>query len=340
MAITRIQKAYGAGGSTPLSVVLGATPTNGNVLILVAATYGIADAHISSVTTTNVVWARQVYSNYQFDSGHFWETEIWLGVVSASASATTSIVFLSTPNYGDVVMIAEYSGIKTSGFLDKTAKNNSGGNVTKTVLTGTTDPTTLANELWIAATGTFGNIDNQSGLTPINGFTMVDWHSAQSLEGVGYEEKIVTATGIANTAVTIPNNAYTTGCVATFKSSFTPYSHSFSNNIGVTSGTLSKLKAVIHTFSQLVGVKPTCLFTISGVTRDRNGNILGSCTVILCRTSDNVCIATTTSDGSGKFSFTNIAPAPKVNYYLVAFKAGSPDVEGASDNNIIGGKAG
>ena len=72
---------------------------------------------------------------------------------------------------------------------------------------------------------------------------------------------------------------------------------------------------------------------IAGVTRDANGNPLGSCTVKVHRTSDGLLAWTGTSNALGYFE----AYVPDTsNYYIVSFLAGSPDVAGATDNNIAG----
>jgi hypothetical protein len=72
---------------------------------------------------------------------------------------------------------------------------------------------------------------------------------------------------------------------------------------------------------------------ITGVTRDSTGAVLGSCTVHLFRTSDDVKVDTTTSDASGNYSFVRIADA--TTYYCVAYKAGSPDVAGTTVNTLV-----
>lgn len=68
---------------------------------------------------------------------------------------------------------------------------------------------------------------------------------------------------------------------------------------------------------------------IIGVSRDANGNPLGNCVVKVFRTSDDVLVATTTSDGSGNWT---VYPNQQGNYYFVEYKAGAPDVFGTSPN--------
>lgn len=72
--------------------------------------------------------------------------------------------------------------------------------------------------------------------------------------------------------------------------------------------------------------------TITGVTKDSTGVALGSCTVQLFRAWDDGIVAETTSDGSGNFTFYPTTSGP---YYIVAYKAGAPDVAGTSVNTLV-----
>lgn len=75
-------------------------------------------------------------------------------------------------------------------------------------------------------------------------------------------------------------------------------------------------------------------FGFIGVTRDANGSPVASCTVKLFRTSDDALLDTTVSDPLGNFLL-NTAYYPDA-HYMVAHKSGSPDVDGISQNNLIG----
>lgn len=70
---------------------------------------------------------------------------------------------------------------------------------------------------------------------------------------------------------------------------------------------------------------------ITGITRDCQGNPLGNCTVKLFGTDNDVLYGQTTSDGSGNYS---ISAGPGRQYYVVVYKAGSPDVAGTSVNTL------
>jgi hypothetical protein len=89
--------------------------------------------------------------------------------------------------------------------------------------------------------------------------------------------------------------------------------------------------AVIH---QLIPYPPT-YFRITGTTRNSTGAALGTCVVDMFDTATDVRIDTTTSDATGVFEF-RYAGQPPTTYYLVAYKAGSPDVAGTTVNTLVG----
>lgn len=68
-----------------------------------------------------------------------------------------------------------------------------------------------------------------------------------------------------------------------------------------------------------------------GITRDSTGAPLGSCNVHVFRTSDDILVATTTSDAvTGAWTAYPNVIGP---YYFVMYKAGSPDLAGTSKND-------
>ena len=75
------------------------------------------------------------------------------------------------------------------------------------------------------------------------------------------------------------------------------------------------------------------LFTITGVTRDSTGNVVVSCVVHLFATATDVEAGQTTSDaGTGVYAFT--LGSGVGTYYVVAYKAGSPDIAGTTVNTL------
>lgn len=71
---------------------------------------------------------------------------------------------------------------------------------------------------------------------------------------------------------------------------------------------------------------------ISGVTKDSNGTPLAACAVDLFRTLDDALVQRTTSDALGNYLFLHPGSGP---FYLVAYKAGAPDVAGTTLNTVV-----
>lgn len=78
---------------------------------------------------------------------------------------------------------------------------------------------------------------------------------------------------------------------------------------------------------------PTAKFSITGTTKDSTGAALASCALELFRTTDDTPQIRSISDGSGAYSF---SVGQGQTYYIVAYKAGSPDVAGTTVNTLIG----
>lgn len=76
-------------------------------------------------------------------------------------------------------------------------------------------------------------------------------------------------------------------------------------------------------------------FGITGITRDQFGSPLGNCVVQLFRTSDDLIVAEVVSDPTGAYVITT--PFFPDTHYLVAYRAGSPDVAGTTVNTLIAG---
>lgn len=71
---------------------------------------------------------------------------------------------------------------------------------------------------------------------------------------------------------------------------------------------------------------------LSGQTQNSTGVALGGCVVQLFRTVDDAIHAETTSDGSGNYTFLPSITGP---FYVVAYKAGAPDVMGTTVNTLV-----
>jgi hypothetical protein len=215
MTITRISQgasgyAKGTSATATLTVNLQQAPVSGNLLVACIAMCSGSNIAVSSISQTNVTWTEQkkVYTAYA-------ETLIWAGVVSASAGTAITVNLASAPSYGSIADVCEYSGLLTTGFLDKTA---SWTGVSPNALTGTTATTTQATELWIGATVIAG-ADCPQQATPLNSFTLLDGTRYGSYLTISYLEYIASATGTANSGASgggVGTDA-ASGCIATFK---------------------------------------------------------------------------------------------------------------------------
>ncbi len=72
--------------------------------------------------------------------------------------------------------------------------------------------------------------------------------------------------------------------------------------------------------------------SIAGVSRDSTGAALAGCTIHLMLTGPDILAQVTTSDAAGNFAFSNPGSGP---FYIVAYKAGSPDVAGTTVNTLV-----
>jgi hypothetical protein len=75
-------------------------------------------------------------------------------------------------------------------------------------------------------------------------------------------------------------------------------------------------------------------FGVIGVTRDRYNSPLGGVTLKLYRTQTDEMVDTIVSDPFGNYLLTT--PYYPDAHYIVAYKAGSPDVQGTTVNTLIG----
>lgn len=98
-------------------------------------------------------------------------------------------------------------------------------------------------------------------------------------------------------------------------------------------GRQSLFRKGVPPFRQAKGLPRYEQINITGVTRDSTGIALASCVVDLFRTDNDVKVDAVTSDGSGNYSF---RVGPGTPYYIVAYKAGAPDVAGTTVNTLAG----
>ena len=119
-------------------------------------------------------------------------------------------------------------------------------------------------------------------------------------------------------------------------------------NLGRAKANHSPLGTPALTYGYLPMPTPPMRLTISGITKDSTGAVLGSCTVSLYRTNssatsdhdalsdkNDVLMERLTSDAvTGAYSFSAIGLGSQ--YYVVAYRSGTPDVAGTTVNTLVG----
>lgn len=106
---------------------------------------------------------------------------------------------------------------------------------------------------------------------------------------------------------------------------------------------LWKLAEVHSTRGRPLGVGPSVqgglplppkYFVLADIATDGSGTPMAGATINLFRTADNAFIDRVVSGADGSYEFRT--PAPASNYFVVAYKAGAPDVAGTTVNSLIG----
>lgn len=85
---------------------------------------------------------------------------------------------------------------------------------------------------------------------------------------------------------------------------------------------------VVHALKPM----PATFWQIVGKTRDSAGAILGSCVVQLFRTSNDMIVGDAVSNADGNYYVKGAVP--NVDHYIVAYKAGAPDLAGTTLNTL------
>ncbi len=193
----------GSGASNSWSVMVPA-PTAGNTLVAVIALHASSyTTGVTGITQNGATWMRAAAAP---NAGGV-DTEIWYAP-NVAAGAGTNVTVNTTYSWNSSAVIAEYSGLSPVSLPDAAAVNS--GNSTAAD-TGTTPPTTQANELWFggiglaSTTGTLG--------APRNAFNLVS-----NTTSVYALEKIVSATGTADTGGTVSSSGAWGGAMVAFKS--------------------------------------------------------------------------------------------------------------------------
>jgi hypothetical protein len=213
--IARVQTKTSNSGSsnvtslTNTSIVLNSAPTNGNILVLVAAVNSangncqIVQPSDGSITWT--YWGEAGASNVGIIMG--------VGMVYSGASATINVNAVTT---GGIAMVVEEYTI-TNPVIDQRASNTG---TSTGPSSGFTNTTTGANELWIV--GISDRVTNGTTFSsPTNSFSIVGQDhttvNATTDRSVALLDKIVTSTGVASSAVTAGASAVWIGATLTIK---------------------------------------------------------------------------------------------------------------------------
>lgn len=89
---------------------------------------------------------------------------------------------------------------------------------------------------------------------------------------------------------------------------------------------------ILNQYTKTCDIDAVLSGSIAGITRDSNGDALGSCTIWLFKTSDKSYVDSTTSNGSGEYTFDSLLTG--VYYFIRSHKDGSPNVFGTTDDNL------
>jgi hypothetical protein len=275
--ITRVQgNNSGTSGTSSVSVTMSSTPVSGNILIATIAImcWTSTAITVSSITETNVVWTK-VINSADTDESYYWDSEIWKGVVSASASTSVTVTLSGTPGGGggSVVNICEYNSSIGTLTTDKTAYN-SGADYD--IDSGTTVTTTESEELWIGSLMGTG-----AQATPTNSFTLLDGTLRAHGGSGGFLEKIVSSTGTANVGDSqSPTWYYWSGCIATFKAVPATVTETvvLSNSVSISTSSsdykIVYFKGTTTTIISMVDNKIKSVFTINSLTTAITGTNL------------------------------------------------------------------
>jgi autotransporter-associated beta strand protein len=210
----RVQSATGSTGasaSTTINVNLTTSPVAGNTLVAVVSTRGNSTNRVSAINGGGVTWSRVSQATNTNSSSA--TTEIWVG---PNVSSGTTGITITQASLVSAAVVIEYSGILSASPLDQIA---SATGTDTAVVTGTTPPTTQANELWIGA------ISIRDGRRTLNApygsaFTVVAFSKSGSASGdstIYALEKIVGTTGAASSGGTLSASDSWAGTIATFK---------------------------------------------------------------------------------------------------------------------------
>jgi hypothetical protein len=149
---------------------------------------------------------------------------------------------------------------------------------------------------------------------------------------------IVSSEGTADTGTSYTNGAggCWASCIATFEGATNYYTHSFTQMCGGKDSLSGRSCARSRTLTtQKVGCKDSNQNYVRGYTVNSSNNTLGNCTVLVFNATTNILVGSGTSNANGRYEIAVPASEKGQTIYVVCFLAGSPDVMGVSDDNIV-----
>ena len=193
--------------SVPLT--LPSSITSGDALVLSIADQSSNGAVVSSVTETGATWTKAT-STGSTGNG---DAEIWYALNVPSNASTTITANLSASTNVQIANVSEWSGVATSGALDKT---NNANTTTASISAGSVTPTVSGELIVSDAYLLHGNTTQP---TPTNGFAPLSQSSGASGNYRGYAAYLVDgATSSISTTWTEPGGAGSwSAAIATFE---------------------------------------------------------------------------------------------------------------------------
>lgn len=210
MALIQTKSGNGGNYSNTNVQTLTSSVTAGNKLIL-SIVAGAADT-IGSISGNSNTYT--LITNFAITS----DRQVWLYYVeAANAGSTTVTVTYGAGQFPDsVVIIREYSGLVSSGSLDKTALSSNTSSYTTTHTTAASAATTQADELVIVAGGNSGNAP--SGYSAGSGYGNLVTQNGFDLYTYGMmEDATVSSVGAQTGTYSTTQNVIGIVILATFK---------------------------------------------------------------------------------------------------------------------------
>jgi hypothetical protein len=215
-SINKIQTSSAKNITDTLVVNMPSTPIIGNILVCVTISkeyFHIYDTKCDNITQTGVIWTNILnFTDLTVDS-------IWFGVVNSTASKDITLKYNRTGDVGIMAVISEYSGIKTTDYLDKTSTNSTSTNIITS--TGVTEITSQDNELLVG--GIYAGYVNHT--IPRNGYSLYSINGNSTFVGMAYLDKIITTAEIGYSGTTITSSTTSFGGIVTLKGAIIIPSH-------------------------------------------------------------------------------------------------------------------